>query len=385
MYICKKETMPMRPIQMVDLVTQYRRVQDQIDKAVLGVICSGKYINGDAVQIFSTELSEYLCVKHVIPCANGTDALQIALMALNLQPGDEVIVPAFTFVASAEVIALLKLTPVLVDVHPRTFNLDIGKIEAAISPRTKAILPVHLFGQTADMEPLMQIATKYDLHIVEDNAQSIGSVYTFSDGTYKHAGTMGDIGTLSFFPTKNLGGYGDGGALLTNDDLLARKIRMIASHGQSQKYIHEVIGCNSRLDTLQAVMLNVKLSYLDSYVRKRKKTAEKYNTDLESQLNWLETPYCIPASSHVYHQYTLKIKHGKRDDLQKYLKTKGIPTMVYYPLPLHCQPAFKNIVKIGGDLSESEKLAQSVLSLPMHTELDNEQIQHIISQIVGYE
>lgn len=375
----------MRPIQMVDLVTQYRRIQDQIDKAVLEVIRSGKYINGNAVQVFSAELSEYLRVKHVIPCANGTDALQIALMALDLQPGDEVIVPAFTFVASAEIIALLKLTPVLVDVHPRTFNLDIDKIEAAISSRTKAIVPVHLFGQTADMEPLMQIAKKYGLYVVEDNAQSIGSVYTFSDGTRKQAGTMGDIGTLSFFPSKNLGGYGDGGALLTNDDLWERKLRMIASHGQSQKYIHKMIGCNSRLDTLQAVILKVKLSYLASYIRKRKKTAEKYNAELESQVNWVETPYCIPVSSHVYHQYTLKVKHNRRDDLQKYLKTKGIPTMVYYPLPLHYQPAFKNIVKIGGDLSESEKLAQSVLSLPMHTELDNEQIRYITSQIVGYE
>ncbi|MDR2056853.1 MAG: DegT/DnrJ/EryC1/StrS family aminotransferase [Dysgonamonadaceae bacterium] len=370
---------------MVDLVTQYRRIQDQIDKAVLEVIRSGKYINGNAVQVFSAELSEYLRVKHVIPCANGTDALQIALMALDLQPGDEVIVPAFTFVASAEIIALLKLTPVLVDVHPRTFNLDIDKIEAAISSRTKAIVPVHLFGQTADMEPLMQIAKKYGLYVVEDNAQSIGSVYTFSDGTRKQAGTMGDIGTLSFFPSKNLGGYGDGGALLTNDDLWERKLRMIASHGQSQKYIHKMIGCNSRLDTLQAVILKVKLSYLASYIRKRKKTAEKYNAELESQVNWVETPYCIPVSSHVYHQYTLKVKHNRRDDLQKYLKTKGIPTMVYYPLPLHYQPAFKNIVKIGGDLSESEKLAQSVLSLPMHTELDNEQIRYITSQIVGYE
>jgi dTDP-4-amino-4,6-dideoxygalactose transaminase len=375
----------MKPIQMVDLTTQYERMQDRMDKAVLEVIRSGKYINGDAVQAFTNELSENIHAQYVIPCANGTDALQIAMMALDLQPGDEVIVPAFTYVATAEAAALLKLTPVLVDVDPRTFNINVDKIEEAITPRTKAIVPVHLFGQTADMEPLMQIARKYGLYIIEDNAQSISSVYTFSDGTKKQAGTIGDIGTLSFFPTKNLGCYGDGGALLTNNETLARKLKMIAAHGQSQKYTHELIGCNSRLDTLQAAILRTKLPQLPSYSEARRKTAGQYDTGLKSITNWLEIPYCIPQSTHVYHQYTLKVKPEKRTDLQRYLKEKGVPTMIYYPLPLHHQPAFKNIVKIGNDLSETEKLCQSVLSLPMHTELDDEQTQFIISQIRNYE
>ncbi|MDR2087489.1 MAG: DegT/DnrJ/EryC1/StrS family aminotransferase [Dysgonamonadaceae bacterium] len=375
----------MNVIQMVDLTTQYKRVQQQMDEAVLGVIRSGKYINGEAVRDLAAGLSDFLRVKHVIPCANGTDALQMALMALDLQPGDEVIVPAFTYVAAAEVIALLKLTPVLVDVHPRTFNVDVDKIEAAISSRTKAIIPVHLFGQTADMEPLMQIAKKYGLYVVEDNAQSIGSVYTFRDGSRQAAGTIGDIGVLSFFPTKNLGGYGDGGALLTNDDGLALKLRMIGVHGQSRRYCHEITGCNSRLDTLQAAIIRVKLPHLDSYIQARRKAAEAYDSGLKPVADWLETPECIPASTHVYHQYTLKVKHGKRDDLQKYLKENGIPAMIYYPLPLHRQPAFKNRVKMGGDLSESEKLCRSVLSLPMHTELDDEQIEYIIFHIINYE
>jgi dTDP-4-amino-4,6-dideoxygalactose transaminase len=370
---------------MVDLTTQYERIQTPMDKAVLEVIHSGKYINGDAVQAFTNELSEYINVKYVIPCANGTDALQLAMMALDLQPGDEVIVPAFTYVATAEAAALLKLTPVLVDVDPRTFNINVDKIEEAITPQTKAIVPVHLFGQTADMEPLMQIARKHGLYVIEDNAQSIGSVYTFSDGTKKQAGTIGDIGTLSFFPTKNLGGYGDGGALLTNNEALARKLKMIAAHGQSQKYTHEMIGCNSRLDTLQAAILRTKLPQLPSYMEARQKTAEKYDAGLKSLPDLLEIPYCLPYSTHVYHQYTLKVKPEQRAGLQSYLKEKGIPAMIYYPLPLHHQPAFKNIVRIGNDLSETENLCKSVLSLPMHTELDDEQTQFIISQIRNYE
>lgn len=369
---------------MVDLTTQYERMQKQIDEAVLDVVRSGKYINGDAVGDFAVQLSEYLRVKYVIPCANGTDAIQIALMALDLQPGDEVIVPAFMYAAAAEVIVLLKLTPVLVDVHPRTFNLDADKVEAAISSRTKAIIPVHLFGQTADMEPLLRIAKKYGLYIVEDNAQSIGSVYTFSDGTQKPAGTIGDIGTLSFFPTKNLGGYGDGGALLTDDSVLAQKLRMIASHGQSHRYFHEIIGCNSRLDTLQAAILSVKLPYLDAYIQARRKAAEVYDAGLKPLTDLLDIPYCIPASTHVYHQYTLKIKGDQRDRLQLYLKEKDIPAMLYYPLPMHHQPAFENVSRVAGDLNESKKLCQSVLSLPMHTELEDEQIGYIISQLVNY-
>jgi dTDP-4-amino-4,6-dideoxygalactose transaminase len=374
----------MKSIQMVDLTTQYEQIREEMDNAVLNVIRSGKYINGEAVEEFAAGLSKFINVKYVIPCANGTDAFQIAMMALDLQPGDEVIVPAFNYIAAAEVIALLKLTPVLVDVNPRTFNMEVDKIEEAISPRTKAIVPVHLFGQIADMDPLMRIARKYKLYVVEDNAQSIGSVYTFPDGTEKQAGTIGDIGTLSFFPTKNLGGYGDGGALLTDNEELAKKMKMIAAHGQSQKYIHEIIGCNSRLDTLQAAILNVKLSYLTSYMQARIKTAQKYSSQLALLSDLLEVPYCIKQSTHVFHQYTVKVKQN-REHLQKYLKDKGIPTVIYYPLPLHHQPAFRNKVKTGSNLSESERLCKSVLSLPMHTELDDEQIFYIISQIKSYE
>jgi dTDP-4-amino-4,6-dideoxygalactose transaminase len=374
----------MKTLQMVDLTTQYQHIREEMDNVVLEVVRSGKYINGEIVEEFASDLSKFVNAKHVIPCANGTDALQIAMMALDLQPGDEVIVPAFTYVATAEVIALLRLTPVLVDVDPRTFNIAVEKMEEAISSRTKAIVPVHLFGQTADMEPLMLIAQKYGLHVIEDNAQSIGSVYTFRDGTKKQAGTIGTIGTLSFFPTKNLGAYGDGGALLTDNEELAKKLKMITVHGQSQKYVHERLGCNSRLDTLQAAVLKTKLPYLTAYNQARIKVAKEYNTQLKPLTDLLEIPYCTAQSTHVYHQYTLKIKHD-REHLQKYLKEKGIPTMIYYPLPLHHQPAFKQIIKTGNNLSESEKLCKSVLSLPMHTELDNEQIQYIINQIKHYE
>ena len=373
----------MQSIQMVDLTTQYERIQADIDRAVLEVIRSGQYINGEAVTAWAEDLKLYTGAKHVIPCANGTDALQIALMALGLQPGDEVIVPAFTYVACVEVIALLRLTPVLVDVDPKTFNIDVRKIEAAVSSKTRAIIPVHLFGQTADMEALMEIAQKHHLYVVEDNAQSIGSIYTFSNGLQKQAGLIGDIGTLSFFPTKNLSCYGDGGALLTDNESLAQQLRMIASHGQSQKYRHECIGCNSRLDTLQAAVLRVKLPHLASYIFARRKAAAAYDTGLNA-LAWIETPACIPASTHVFHQYTIKIRNGQRDNVRQYLKTQGIPTMVYYPLPLHEQPAFRNIVRRVGNLIETETLCQSVLSLPMHTELSNEQIATIIEKITSY-
>ena len=374
----------MKAIQQVDLTTQYQRIRDEIDQAVLEVIGSGCYINGEAVRDFATGLAAYTGSEFVVPCANGTDAIRIAMMALNLQPGDEVIVPAFTYAAAAEAAALLGMIPVAVDVHPRTFNIDVEKIEQAISPKTKAIIPVHLFGQTADMEPLMQLARKYDLFVIEDNAQSIGSVYTFSEGTQKQAGTIGDIGILSFFPTKNLGCYGDGGALMTNDKALAEKMRMITVHGQSKKYVHQIVGCNSRLDTLQAAVLSTKLNYLDNYTHSRRKLANQYDAGLELLINRFETPYCIPQSNHVYNQYTLIIKEN-RDRLQQYLKDKGIPTTVYYPLPLHFQPAFKDLVRIAGDLSVSEKLCRSVLSLPMHTEADDEQTQYIINNLICYE
>ena len=374
----------MKAIQMVDLTTQYQRIRDEMDKAVLDVIRSGQYINGEAVGKLATGLSTYTGSKYVIPCGNGTDALRIALMALDLQPGDEVIIPAFAYAAAAEAIVALRLIPVAIDVDPYTFNINVRQIEEALSPRTKAVMPVHLFGQVADMEPIMQIAQKHRLFVIEDNAQSIGSVYTFTNGTQKQAGTIGTVGILSFFPTKNLGCCGDGGALLTNDKALAEKLRMITIHGQSQKYIHQIVGCNSRLDTIQAAILQVKLLYLDSYIHKRQAMANAYNDGLKPLADWLEIPYCIPDSRHVYNQYTLKIKKN-RDKLQSYLKEKGIPTTVYYPLPLHHQPAFKHLTRIGSDLSVSEKLCRTVLSLPMHTEANEEQIQYIINQFMHYE
>jgi len=374
----------MRAIQMVDLTTQYQRIKNEIDEAVLAVIRSGRYINGEAVEKLAAGLAACTGAKHVVPCANGTDALRIALQALDLQAGDEVIVPAFNYVAAAEAVALLRLIPVAVDVDPRTFNIDVNRMEEAISPKTKAVIPVHLFGQAADMEPLMRIARRCNLFVVEDNAQSLGSVYTFSDGTQKHAGTIGDIGVLSFFPTKNLGCYGDGGALMTDDAVLAEKLRMITIHGQSQKYIHQMLGCNSRLDTLQAAVLQVKMAYLDDYIQSRRKLASRYDAGLKSLTGCFETPCCLPESSHVYNQYTLTVK-GNRDALQQYLKGKNVPTTVYYPLPLHFQPAFKDKLRIAGDLKVSENLCRSVLSLPMHTEADEEQAEYIINQLIRYE
>jgi len=374
----------MKSIQMVDLTTQYLRIKDEMDNAVLGVIGSGRYINGEAVGKFAAELAVYTGSKYIIPCANATDALRIAVSTLDLQPGDEVIVPAFTYAAAAEAVALLRLVPVAVDVNPRTFNIDVGRIEEAISPKTKAIVPVHLFGQTADMESLMSIARRHNLFVIEDNAQSLGSIYTFSNGTKKQAGTIGDIGVLSFFPTKNLGCYGDGGALMTDDKDLAEKLRMITVHGQSQKYVHQILGCNSRLDTLQAAVLRVKLTYLDDYIQLRKQLANRYDEGLKSLSAHFETPYCIPESTHTYNQYTLFVKEN-RNSLQEYLKKRNIPTTIYYPLPLHFQPAFKDILRIAGDLSVSEKLCNSALSLPMHTETDDEQTQYIINQLTEYE
>ena len=374
----------MRTIQMVDLTAQYQRIGNEIDDAVLAVIRSGRYINGEAVGKLAAGLAAYIGAKYVIPCANGTDALRIALQALDLQPGDEVIVPAFNYVAAAEAVALLRLVPVAVDVDPRTFNIDVNRLEEAISPKTKAVIPVHLFGQVADMEPLTRIARRYNLFVIEDNAQSLGSIYTFPDGTQKQAGTIGDIGVLSFFPTKNLGCYGDGGALMTDDAALAEKLRMITIHGQSKKYVHQILGCNSRLDTLQAAILQVKLTYLDNYIQSRRKLASRYDAGLKEVSDRFETPYCLPQSGHVYNQYTLTVK-GNRDALQQHLKEKGVPTTVYYPLPLHFQPAFKDIVRIAGDLSVSENLCRSALSLPMHTEADEEQTEYIINQLIRYE
>lgn len=365
---------------MVDLQGQYLKIKDEVDSEMQHVIDTTTFINGPKVKEFGKHLAEYCGVKHVIPCANGTDALQIALMSLNLKSGDEVIVPAFTYVASAEVIGLLGLTPVMVDVDYATFNVTVGNLEKALSPRTKAIIPVHLFGQCCDMESIMEFASQHNLYVIEDNAQAIGAVYTFSDRTKKHTGTIGHIGCTSFFPSKNLGCYGDGGAILTNDDELAEQIRMIANHGQQVKYHHKVIGCNSRLDTLQAAILDVKLKHLDEYGDARYRAASYYTKQLK-EIDGIVTPEELPNSTHVYHQYTLKVLNGKRDALKQFLADADIPSMIYYPLPLQQQDAFKEISRAAESLEIAEKLAYSVLSLPVHTELTTEQQDVVINRI----
>ena len=370
-------------IQMVDLHRQYLRLKSEIDEAMQKVIDSSAFINGPEVKDFSAELADYMNVKHVVPCGNGTDALQIALMALDLRPGDEVIVPAFTYVAAAEVVALLGLIPVWVDVNPEIFNINPSLIEGAISPRTKAIVAVHLFGQCCDMKPIMAVAEQYGLYVVEDNAQSMGSFYTFPDGTRKMAGTIGHIGTTSFFPSKPLACYGDGGAMMTSDDRLAERMRMIASHGQQIKYHHKILGCNSRLDTLQAAVLRTKLPHLDEFNEARISVAERYNASLGGNPMW-EIPSVSSYSTHVYHQYTLKVKEGMRDGLQDYLKSKGIPSMVYYPLPLQKQEAFYGFARKGCSLQVADKLTQQVLSLPIHTDMTDEEADYIIETICSY-
>lgn len=369
-----------KKIQMVDLHGQYLKIKPEIDKGIQEVIDTCAFINGSQVKEFEKKLEEYSGAKHVITCANGTDALQISLMSLGLKPGDEVIVPAFTYVASAEVIGLLGLTPVMVDVDPRTFNVTSENIEKAISPRTKAIIPVHLFGQSCDMEPIMKFAEEHNLYVIEDNAQAIGSVYTFSDGTKKHTGTIGSIGCTSFFPSKNLGCYGDGGAIFTNNDALADKLRMIANHGQKVKYHHSVIGCNSRLDTVQAAVLKAKLPHLDEYCNIRKASADYYTANLKD-VEGIIVPEELLKSTHVYHQYTLQVLDGKRDKLKEFLAYKGIPAMIYYPLPLQKQEAFKKITRAAESLEISQRLADSVLSIPIHTELTHEEQDVIISAI----
>ena len=365
---------------MVDLKSQYAKIKNEVDTEIQKVIDTTAFINGPKVAEFVENLQNYLNVKNVIPCANGTDALQIALMALNLEVGDEIIVPAFTYVATAEVIALLKLTPVLVDVDPDTFNIKIDEIEKAISPKTKVIVPVHLFGQCADMEKIMEIAKKHKLFVIEDNAQAIGADYYFKNGNSVKAGCIGDIGCTSFFPSKNLGCYGDGGAIFTNDDNLAANIKMIANHGQNKKYYHEVVGCNSRLDTIQAAVLDVKLKYLDSYCEARQNAAGYYSYNL-SEVHEIETPLISDFTTHVFHQYTLKIKNGKRDELKAFLEKNGIPAMIYYPVPLNEQNAFKTSCKVIGNLENTYKLCESVLSLPIHTEMTTEIQDFIIGKI----
>lgn len=365
---------------MVDLKSQYETIREEINQAVLECIEEGNFIKGRQVAEFEQNLSAHLDVPHVISCANGTDALQLALMAMELKPGDEVIVPTFTYVASAEAIALLGLKPVLVDVDPDHFNLTKDFVEEAVSDKSKAIIPVHLFGQAADMEGILELAAKHQLKVIEDNAQSLGSHYTFSDGRVEALGGLGDIGTTSFFPSKNLGAYGDGGALLTKNEALADKLRMLANHGQQKKYVHETIGVNSRLDTLQASILNVKLTHFRKYTAARQMAAERYD-DLLQDLDGLITPHRVSKSTHVFHQYTLRILDGRRDALKEYLHGHGIPAMVYYPIPLFQQPAYRNLGRIVGDLSNSIALCNEVLSLPMHTELDENQQQYIAETI----
>ncbi len=369
-----------KTIQMVDLKSQYEAIKTEIDAAVLNCIAETAFINGPQVKEFQAALETYLDVAHVIPCANGTDALQIALMALDLEEGDEVIVPSFTYVATAEVIALLKLQPVMVEVDEDTFNITAEIIERAITPKTKAVVPVHLFGQSCDMSPIMEIAEKYNLYVIEDNAQAIGADYISPDGTRRKTGTIGHIGCTSFFPSKNLGCYGDGGAIFTNDDELAAKIRMIANHGQAKKYYHSVIGVNSRLDSIQAAILNVKLKYLDDYCDARLKVAEKYDAAFNG-IEELQTPAREENSTHVFHQYTLLVKDGKRDELQKYLTEKSVPSMIYYPVPLYSQDAFKSFVSEDFSLPITEKLCDWVLSLPVHTEMDDETQDYIIESV----
>ncbi|GAA4303966.1 DegT/DnrJ/EryC1/StrS family aminotransferase [Compostibacter hankyongensis] len=368
---------------MVDLQRQYRRIKPEVDTAIAAVLDNSAFINGQPVQDFARSLEQYLGIDHVIPCGNGTDALQIAMMALGLEPGDEVITPSFTFIATAEVIALLGLKPVFVDVDEQTYCLDIQQVEKAITSKTKAIVPVHLFGQSADMEPLMALARKHKLAVIEDNAQAIGGTYTFEDGSTKKTGTIGTIGCTSFFPSKNLGGYGDGGALFTDDEELAARIRMIANHGQSKRYYHDVVGCNSRLDTLQAAVLGIKLQHLDEYIAARRNAAAYYDKAFSS-CDDIIIPYRAGNTLHVFHQYTIRVPADKRDSLRDYLATQGIPAMIYYPVPAHKQQMFAAFKAGKFTLPVTDFLAGEVLSLPMHTELDEAQLKYITDHVLQF-
>jgi UDP-2-acetamido-2-deoxy-ribo-hexuluronate aminotransferase len=368
--------------QMVDLKGQYKKIKKAINASIQETLDATAFIKGPKVASFQKNLEMYLGVKHVIPCANGTDALQIAFMALDLQPDDEVIVPAFTYVATAEVIALLRLKPIMVDVDPKTFNITAKIVEKAITPRTKAIVPVHLFGQSADMEGIMEVAKRHNLFVIEDNAQAIGSDFTFKNGDKRKSGTIGHIGCTSFFPSKNLGCYGDGGALMTNDSELAKKITMVANHGQSKQYYHDVVGVNSRLDALQAGVLDIKLAKLDSYSAARNRAAKAYDKAFKP-IKDLETPSRAKNSTHVFHQYTLKVKNGKRAALQAYLTEKGVPSMIYYPVPLYKQPAFAGYWN-GIALPVTEQLCTEVMSLPMHTELSTDILKQITDIVIAF-
>lgn len=377
----------MRPLQMVDTKTQYHKIKSQVDKAVLDVLESSMFIGGKVVNDFANNLASYNGSKHVITCANGTDALQISMMALDLQPGDEVITPSFTYIATVEAAALLKLQPVFVEVDPQTFCMDPGAVEKAITSKTKAIIPVHLYGHSADMEKIMAIAQQHSLYVIEDNAQGIGCDYTLSDGTIKKTGSIGHIGCTSFYPSKNLGAYGDGGAIFTNDDSLAEKLKMIASHGQSKKYYHEMVGCNSRLDALQAAILDIKLKHLDEYIAARRKAADYYDRAFANNAK-ISVPFRAANSSHVFHQYTLVLNgtgvEQLRDGLNKFLAEKGIPSMIYYPVPCHKQQMFASLGGANFHLPVTDWLTERVISLPIHTELDEEQQDFIISNVLQY-
>ena len=371
----------MHKIQMVDLKRQYDKIKPEVDKAIQQVIDTTAFINGSDVQEFSKELAAYLGVKHVIPCANGTDALQIALMALGLQPGDEVITPSFTFIATVEVVALLRLKPVFVDVDAESYTMDPESLKNAITANTKAIIPVHLYGQTANMEAILTIAREHNIPVIEDNAQAIGGDYTFADGRKVKTGALGQIGTTSFFPSKNLGCYGDGGAIFTNDDGLAEKMKMVANHGQKTRYYHEIVGCNSRLDSIQAAILRIKLRHLDEYCEARRKAAEYYDNAFSNHPN-IKTPYKAPYSYHVYHQYTMQLQGVDRNAVVEKMTERGIPTMIYYPVPSHKQNMFK---ELGGDkfkLPVTDYLQECVVSLPIHTELTEEELKYISTNFI---
>lgn len=373
----------MKNLQLVDLKTQYEKIENEVNTAVLNVIKSTAFINGPEVKSFQKEFEEYLNVKHVIPVANGTDALQIALMALGLKPGDEVISPSFTYIATAEVIGLLNLTPVFVDVDKETFCMDPESLKAAITPNTKAIVPVHLYGHCAPMDEIMEIANANNIPVIEDTAQGIGSNYTGKEGVSKKAGTIGTIGTTSFFPSKNLGCYGDGGAIMTNDDELAKQIRMVSNHGQSKRYYHDVIGVNSRLDSIQAAILRIKLKHLDTYLADRNKAASYYN-DVFSERVELTVPKIASYSDHGFHQYTLILNGVDREELMEHLTKKGVPSNIYYPLPVHEQKSFEGRFEERVSLENTDYLKRKVVSLPMHTELTEEQLEYITSSVIEY-
>ena len=373
----------MSKIMMVDLVGQYERLKQEIDRAVLECIESGAYIKGPAVSEFENSFARYHSINEVVGCGNGTDALQLALMGLGLRPGDEVIVPSFTYIATAEVIALLGLTPVLIDVSLDTFTISVDQVRTALTDRTRAVIPVHLYGQCVDMEPILDLCRERDIAVVEDAAQAVGAEYTFSSGVPRKAGAMGTVGCTSFFPTKNLGCFGDGGAVLSDDVELARSIRMIASHGQDRKYYHKVVGVNSRLDTLQAAVLNVKLPQLDDFVKRRRRVAAYYDETL-SELDDVIVPFRSEKSTHTFHQYTLRILGGRRDALRQHLADLGIPSVVYYPLPMHHQEAFRNVDLRGESLSNAERLCKEVLSLPVHTEMSQHQLEQIVDGVRGF-